>query len=391
MGGGLDPWVHNGTEASVIPAGCLRIFGAGVAASQQRLSRIIDAYLARNWTPPRRFAQITACAFLLTDPAAARIDVTPLAASAQVLQRELGATPGLGPSLLLYEGSLSAVQAFAELDEQALAEGLRDARRLPEGGRLTKIADLTPAPQTPSAPGPSAVLEGTAQFSGVYALSRQGFVGDVLGLASGDRNLSLASWRLPRSEEMQAFDLACLARGAERLAAPGYVGVLFFPIAFSALASGDGARIYAERFAALPAERRNQLAAEVYDLPVQPSARTLQWLTASLAPYFSYIDLRLTDPDFPVENLKAGSFSGGTLVLPDAPAEQRRAVVSRWMTSRAQWKARRLLTSLSNLQTLDDIRTAGALQIPFISGPGVSSPAAAPFGGASRAASSLPA
>lgn len=372
--------------ADVIPAGCLRIFGEGLATSHQRLSQVIDSYLARHWTPPRRFAQISACAFLLTDPAATRIDVTPITASASSLQRELGAATGVGPSLLLFEGSMDAVQAFAALDDGALAEGLKDVSRLPSGGRLTKIADLPP-PKVAIRP---ATAE-AATFSGIYALSRQGFVGDVLGRRQGESLMGLTSAGAPKPEVMATFDLACLADGAKRLGAGGYVGVLFFPIAFSALGAPETAKAYAQRFAALPAERRNQLAAEVYDLPVQPSARTLQWLSATLAPHFSYIDLRLTDPDFPVANLKAGSISGGTLVLPDASPDQRRAVVSRWLTSKAQWKERRLLTSLTNLRTAEEIRAAGVLQIPFVSGPGVSNPAAAPFGGSARPLTGLPA
>ncbi|HQN49922.1 MAG TPA: hypothetical protein PK913_02550 [Phenylobacterium sp.] len=371
----------------MIPAGCLRIFGAGVSASQQRLSQIIDTYLAHNWTPPRRFAQITACAFLLTDPAAARIDVGPLAGSATALQRELGTA---GPSLLLFEGSLAAVETFAGLDEGAVAEGLRDPSRLPGGGRLTQIADLTPPPAAPPVASPAAAA-GTPTFAGVYSLSRQGFVGDVLGRSQGDRSLGLTTAVAPQGQDMAAFDLAGLEEGARRLATPGYVGVLFFPVAFSALASTELGPAYLQALKALPADRRNQLAAEVYDLPNQPSARALQWLSATLAPHVSYIDLRLTDADFPVTNIKAGSLSGGTLVLPDGAPELRRAVVSRWMTSRTEWKERRLLTSLSNLRTADEIRTAGVLQIPFVSGPAVSAVAATPFGGTSRPVSGLPA
>ncbi|WP_304169956.1 hypothetical protein [Phenylobacterium aquaticum] len=374
----------------MIPAGCLRIFGVVPGASQQRLAQVIDGFLAKNWSPPRRFAQMTACAFLLTDPGASRIDVAPLAVSASALQRSLASGQGAGPSLLLFEGAMAAVQAFAALDDQALASGLRDPSRLPPGGRLTQVTDISPHTSAPTA---LASLPATASFAGVYSLDRRGFIGDVLGRTSGGGVHSLVGGAatMPAPDQAAAFDLACLAEGLRMLTTPGHVGVLFFPLSYAGLTDQATGPSYAKLLGAMPADRRNQAAANVYGLPSNVTGRALQWVSATLAGAFAYIDLRITDPDFPVANVKEGAFSSATLVLPDGDAAQRQGVVSRWLTGRAAWRERRLWTALTNLRAPQEIQAASTLQIPFISGPGVSAFAASAFGGRARALLELPA
>lgn len=374
----------------MIPAGCFRIFGAQPGARQLRLAQVIDGFLARNWSPPRRFAQITACAFLLTDPGAARIDVAPLAVSASALQRSLGSPAGIGPSLLLFEGGMSAVQAFAALNDEALASGLRDPSRLPPGGRLTQVADISPPAAVAEAPRPVATA---TTFAGIYSLERRGFIGDVLGrtLEGRVQNLVGGAATLPSPGAAAEFDLACLAEGLRILAAPGHVGVLFFPMSYAGLTDPATGPAYVRLLRDMPTGRRNQAAANVYGLPFNISVRALQWVSATLAEAFAYIDLRITDPDFPAAHVKEGAFSSATLVLPDGTAAQRQGAVSRWLTSRATWRERRLWTALTNLRSPQEIQAAATLQIPFISGPGVSAFAGAAFGGRARALTDLPA
>lgn len=364
------------------PAGCLRIFGAQPGAAQLRLAQVIEGFLSRNWSPPRRFVQITACAFLLTDPGASRIDVAPLAVSASALQRSLASPSGPGPSLLLFEGAMDAVQAFATLDDATLASGLRDPSRLPPGGALTQITDISAAAQ-PAEAGPS--------FAGLYSLDRRGFIGDILGRRAEGRIESLAGGGATRPSAAAAFDLEGLAAGLDILTRPGRVGVLFFPLSYAGLTDPATGPEYARLMRALPAERRNQAAATVYGLPSNISPRALQWVSATLAGAFGYIDLRITDPDFPAAHVKEGAFSSVTLILPDATPAQRQGVVSRWMTSRAVLRERRLWTALTNLRSAQEIEAAATLGVAFVSGPAVSGFAAAAFGGRSRPLAELPA
>lgn len=63
-------WGYQG----LLTAACLRIHGPGgpnaltTRGSEARIVGLIDRFLERHWSPPRRFAQLTACAFLLTGP-----------------------------------------------------------------------------------------------------------------------------------------------------------------------------------------------------------------------------------------------------------------------------------------------------------------------------------
>jgi hypothetical protein len=353
---------------------------------------LIDRFLERHWSPPRRFAQLTACAFLLTGPGVMSSEVAALAAPVAALERSLTQPAGASISLLLFEGPMEAVQTFAALDAAAVDRGLSDPTHLPPGGRLTRVAEISMPAHAP-APTPRPSLK--AGFRGIYSLGRKAFVGDMpsLTLPDEDHPLSLMCGvsSLPTSGQAVAFDAACLEAGLKILEAPGYVGVLFFPLSYWALMDEGASKSYDRLLRALPADRRNQLGTSVYGVPRQPSVRSMQWLSATLSGVFSNMDLSTAEPDFGVEVLRERMFSSVTFVLPEGSQAIRRAALSRWVSHRDAYKERQLWASVTNVREAAEVAACLALRTPFISGPAVSSLLAQPLGGRTRTIETLPA
>lgn len=382
----------------MLPAACLRIHGGAGGSAQEalvaqtRVMGLIDRFLERHWSPPRRFAQLTACAFLLTGPGAMSSEVAALAAPVAALERSLTQPAGAGISLLLFEGPMAIVQAFAGLDAAAVDRGLNDPGHLPPGGRLTRVAEI-PVPARTSGPASRSSLP--SGFRGIYSLGRQAFVGDMPSLTLPDEESPLSLMCgvafQPTVEQAPAFDSACLEVGRKILEAPGYVGVLFFPLSYWALMNQGETSTYERLLRGLPADRRNQLGASVYGVPRQPSGRSLQWLSATLSGAFSNIDLSTVDPDFGVEVLKEKMFSSVTLALPEASPALRRAALSRWVSHREAYTERHLWASVTNLREAAEVAACQALRAPFVSGPAVSDLLARPLGGRTRTITTLPA
>lgn len=354
----------------------------------------IDRFLERHWSPPRRFAQLTACAFLLTGPGVLSSAVAALAAPVAALERSLAQPAGANISLLLFEGPIETVQAFAGLDAAAVDRGLSDPTHLPPGGRLTRVAEvaMSAEPRTAQPASRSILMAG---FRGVYSLSRRAFVGDMpsLTLPADDHPLSVMCGvsSQPSAEQAPAFDVACFEAGLKVLQTPGHVGMVFLPLSYWGLIDQGLTATYDRLLRSLPADRRNQLATSVYGTPRQPSARSLQWLSATLSGGFSNIDLSTAEQDFAVDALKEKMFSSVTFVLPEGGAGPRRAALSRWVSHRDAYKERQLWASVTNLRDAAEVAACLVLRTPFISGPAVSDLLARPLGGRTRLIESLPA
>src|SRR5687767_13155415 len=97
------------------------------AALEQLVYKFAGAYLEMRWAWPRRFAPLTDVSFLLTDPRSDELDLEELRRLSDELQRHLFETADDGEvALLVFEGTHSAVTAFAALDAQQIIEAVAD-------------------------------------------------------------------------------------------------------------------------------------------------------------------------------------------------------------------------------------------------------------------------
>lgn len=116
---------------------CLRILidpaAEGGAAASLMVRRVAAAFLVSRWSRPRRFGEVAAGAFLLTDPGAASIDPDELIPLAMELRHE-------PVTFALLQGDEAAATCFTALHESDL-RSLMAGRLVVEGmaGRLSVV------------------------------------------------------------------------------------------------------------------------------------------------------------------------------------------------------------------------------------------------------------
>jgi hypothetical protein len=376
--------------------------------------KITQAYLETRWSWPRRFTPVSDHAFVLVDPRVAELEIAELRRLADELQHHLFGSGGEGEvSLLLFEGSTDSVIAFARMPHDEIAALLAEPGKLPLGGRLVRIRpgehseveqlggsppSDTASPEVPIAPGVSAAPGPAAAARshvvgalGVYLLSRQVFVADVLAIATlgeaGHQCVVEDEYLMPQDEP--AFDEACFRGAAAMLARKAGGLPLGVPVSFSHIARPDHARRFQAMLALLPRARRGELNANVYGVPRQlPHGATP--LHPLLDPYFGAISLITSDPRFEVELLTPQSVSSVVLCLRDHDAALRHAAMRAFASQHDAYRRRGVRQILANVRTPAELAWAAELDLQMVSGPAVSGFLDAPVGGRAAPASKLP-
>jgi hypothetical protein len=146
---------------------CLRILidpaADGCGASSLMVRRVAAAFLVSRWSRPRRFGEVAAGVFLLTDPGAASIDPDELIPLAMELRQE-------AVTLALLQGDEAAATCFTALHDsdlrsvlagrlvvddmpgqlsQVTADGVRAVEPSPDFPPLHLIIESTPLRSTP--------------------------------------------------------------------------------------------------------------------------------------------------------------------------------------------------------------------------------------------------
>ncbi|MBS0361336.1 MAG: hypothetical protein JSR98_08140 [Proteobacteria bacterium] len=400
---------------------CLRV---EITAAAERVANVgplvrkfAMAYLESRWSWPRKFAPLTDTSFLISDPQADALDPEELRQLSHDLQAHLFGVGDEGEvSLLLFEGSHDSIMAFAAMDLAKAAAAVDDAGLLPPGGRLTRLRphraplaaadDLAweepasaEAPEPPPRPNPHWAFETPAPrppiwegVQGVYFTLREVFYGDVVTYRPhGERtHLSLLDGpeHLPRDHT--SFDAECVGIAARLLGQRRKGAPIYLPISFSRLVRPNLREAYRTLLDDLPVGRRQELAAAIYDVPRDPLYGGLSQALRMLAPFFSAIDLRCTDPAFEVEKLQAGTVNSVTLILPDGDPLVRLSTMRRFAERLDRYKQRRIWPAVSNVRRRAEVDAAARLHIPFLTGPAVCPPVSRPVGGMPLALDQLP-
>lgn len=387
---------------------CLRVVfdGTHTALSPEALgplvSKFTHAYLETRWLWPRQFESLTHYAFLLTDSRAEEMDVRELARLSDELQIKLFGTGSDGEvALLLFEGSPEAATEFAHLDAETLAAAISDPTGLPARGRLTRIVSpdavnkppevlhgwttKTQAADTPDAEAarddkaPLPALEGA---QGIYFTSRGLFVGDVVSSTPGRErtHLTILEGADHMPSDASVFDADCVIAAMKYLT-DGARAMLFLPVCYSNIIRVTEAAAYERILSVLPHSHYKQLAASVYDTPRDPAFRALSQLRAILSKYVASIDLHVTDPGFEIEKLAPKAVNSVTLVLPDADARARIAILRRFTEHIELYKRRQIWPGVTNLRSRQELDMCVAAKVPFVTGAAVCRMQTAPIGG----------
>jgi len=166
--------------------------------------------------------------------------------------------------------------------------------------------------------------------------------------------------------------------------------VLYLPICFSSLMRKSARDFYEQLLQTLPASRRSQLAACVYDVPRAPSFWALSQTRDLLTSHFSSIDLQVEDPGFEIESLPPGSVASVTFRLPAGEERSRLNAIRQFMKQREVFKRHNIWPAITNVATSAELRLCLMERAPFLTGRAVCGPLLQPVGGRPCGIEALP-
>lgn len=401
---------------------CLRILigggapeGRGVPPSQVQAAA--DLYLKHRWKAPRRYGAVAPLAFVLADSRAEALD--PVEMQTLAVELEAGLFPGREAGqvcLLTFEGDETAVLQFASLSQASLA-GLiagRGYAGAPGHVQVITAAEIRAVPSAPSeavieealqaalaesAPKTAAAAPAAARpaprpaapalqkpkppppsatgWWGLYHPPSESFVGAGIGLRA-----DLTAPRPTDDAALLTRDLTCLNDAQAAFAKAGDAGMLFVPFSFWNLTTPSSQEAYKRRLSRYPLTLQPRLGALVYDTPREPSIGLLNQIRAFLAPHFAFVDLNITEPNFPVATLPGDIATSVTLSLPDEDLRLRIEAIGAFASAQAAYRAKGLRQSVAGLRDAKELEACRAAGLRFVSGPAISDLMASPIGAA---------
>jgi hypothetical protein len=426
---------------------CLRILVAGTAEAGRsipvsQVEAAADLYLKHRWKAPRRYGAVAPLAFVLADSRAESLD--PVEMQTLAVELEAGLFPGREAGqvcLLTFEGDETAVLQFASLSQAALAgliagrgyagppghvqvitaEEIRAVPSAPSEAapEEAKPAALEPAASTPAqdpaetaaeaapavaqAPAAQAPAQSKTPAAkpvaakppsaperpkpppppatgwwGLYHPPSESFVGAAIGLRS-----DLLSPRPTEDAALLSRDLNCLNDAQAAFAKAGDAGMLFVPFSFWNLTSPASQEAYKRRLSRYPMAMQARLGATIYDTPREPSLGLLSQIRAFLQPHFAFIDLNITEPNFPVGTLPGDLATSITLTLPDDELRIRIEAIAKFASAQGAYRAKGVRQGVTGLRDARELEACRAAGLRFVSGPAITDLMASPIGAAS--------
>lgn len=418
--------------------------GRNIPVSQ--VEAAADLYLKHRWKAPRRYGAVAPLAFVLADTKAESLDPVEMQTLAVELEAGLFPGREAGQvCLLTFEGDETAVLQFASLSQASLAsliagrgyagppghvqvitaeeiravpsapseavveEQLRAAldeterapnppakasppvapaaepvaetaeaapaaavASQPAAASKPAVAKPAPVPEKPKAPPPPAT-----GWWGLYHPPSESFVGAVIGLRS-----DLLGARPTEDAALLSRDLNCLNDAQAAFAKAGDAGMLFVPFSFWNLTSPASQEAYKRRLSRYPMAMQARLGATVYDTPREPSLGLLSQIRTFLQPHFAFIDLNITEPNFPVGTLPGDLATSITLTLPDDDLRARVEAIGKFASTQGAYRAKGVRQGVTGLRDAKELEACRAAGLRFVSGPAITDLMASPIGAA---------
>jgi hypothetical protein len=421
--------------------------GRNIPVSQ--VEAAADLYLKHRWKAPRRYGAVAPLAFVLADSKAENLD--PVEMQTLAVELEAGLFPGREAGqvcLLTFEGDEKAVLQFASLSQASLASLIagrgyagpaghvqvitaEEIRAVPSAPSEAVVEETLKAALSQTAPPPgAAVAEAAAQVAppgdkstgakapgatarpaaaksapavekpkappppatgwwGLYHPPSESLVGAVIGLRA-----DLTSQRPTEDAALLTRDLNCLNDAQGAFSHPSIqngdsgTGMLFVPFSFWNLTSPASQEAYKRRLSRYPMAMQSRLGATVYDTPREPSLGLLGQIRTFLAPHFAFIDLNITEPNFPVGTLPGELATSITLTLPDDDLRIRIEAIAQFASAQGAYRAKGVRQGVTGLRDPRELEACRAAGLRFVSGPAITDLMASPIGAAP--ASGLP-
>ncbi|WP_246263345.1 hypothetical protein [Caulobacter soli] len=256
--------------------------------------------------------------------------------------------------------------------EPASAPAAAPSAPAPAAASKPAPAKAAPAPEKPKPPPPPAT-----GWWGLYHPPSESFVGAVIGLRS-----DLMGPRPTEDAPLLSRDLNCLNDAQATFAKADDAGMLFVPFSFWNLTSPASQEAYKRRLSRYPMAMQARLGATIYDTPREPSLGTLGQIRQFLAPHFAFIDLNITEPNFPVGTLPGDLATSITLSLPDDDLRTRIEAIGQFASAQGAYRAKGVRQGVTGLRDAKELEACRAAGLRFVSGPAITDLMASPIGAA---------
>jgi hypothetical protein len=264
------------------------------------------------------------------------------------------------------------------------------AAKAPAARPAPPVVATKPAVAKPAVPRPAPVADKpkpppppATGWWGLYHPPSESFVGAAIGLRS-----DLLAPRPTEDAALLTRDLTCLNDAQAAFAHPSFqkgagdAGMLFVPFSFWNLTSPASQEAYKRRLSRYPLDMQARLGASVYDTPREPSLGLLGQIRAFLQPHFAFIDLNITEPNFPVGTLPGDLATSITLTLPEDDLRARVEAIGQFAAAQGAYRAKGVRQGVAGLRDPRELEACRAAGLRFVAGPAISDLMASPIGAA---------
>jgi hypothetical protein len=386
-------------RARMTAIACLRILFTADAdmrpgdMPKHKAQGVADAFLKAKWRAPRKCGAVAPLAFVLADHRATELDPTEVQGLAVELEKVLFPNRPTGQiALMTFEGDETAVLHFSALSQKELASLMAGEGYGGEPGRVhvvtaeavkpmpvtqeevrvyaaeqAKAAEAgKPKPAPKPAPAPAAAKIVTPErpadtgWWGVLDLSQGVFVGSAIAMRA-----DLVEPPPEDDAKLLKRDLVALTdlQAALKTAPFGEIQASF---GFWNLITPASQESYKARLSRYPLDARPRLTASIYGAPREASIGMLQQMRALLSGAFSQMDLRITDPTFPVQGLPPELLESVTLVLSGETEHERLKQILKFVERKSAYAAKGVMQCVANVASaveLEACKVAGVVRV----------------------------
>lgn len=234
---------------------------------------------------------------------------------------------------------------------------------------------LKPQAKAPAAPPPPP----ETGWWGVYDLTENAFVGSAIGLRA-----DLIGPAPEEDDRLLKRDLICLTDTQAALKVAPF-GEIHVPFGFWNLTTPASQEAYKSRLSRYPLDQQPRLVATIYATPREASIGMLQQMRAFLNGGFARMDVRVTDPTFPISGLPPELVDTITLVLTGDTDHDRLKQILKFVERKSQYVAKGVGQAVANVASAVELEACKAGGVVRVQGPAVTDLMDKPVAGAEGA------
>jgi hypothetical protein len=364
---------------------CLRIlFTDGESqpgeVPKHKAQGVADAFLKARWRAPRKCGAVAPLAFVVADHRVENLDPVEVQALAAELEKVLFPGRPIGQiALMTFEGDETAVLHFASLSQQELKGLMAGEGYAGEPGRVHIITadSIEPLPATReeakihkpnSAPAAKVVAPpppAETGWWGVYDLGQGAFAGSAIGLRA-----DLVGPPPEADDRLLKRDLICLTDVQAALKTAPF-GEIHVPFGFWNLTTPASQEAYKSRLSRYPLDQQPRLVATIYATPREASIGMLQQMRLFLKGSFAQMDVRVTDPTFPIQGMPPELVDTITLVLSGETEHDRLKQILKFVERKSAYVAKGVRQAVANVTSAVELEACKAGGVTRVQGPAI--------------------